>query len=85
MKRTQKQINNIKNGCKHRDNTSIINAQKKRHLTAKINKLIIEKLKEEKNIESCTQWASKLETITTNELLKELLKEIKGSCEINGT
>jgi len=79
MKRTQKQINNIKNGCKHRDNISIINAQKKRHSINKINKLIIQALREEKNIDVCKNWIDKLEIITTNIALNELLKEIEAN------
>jgi len=50
MKRTQKQVNNIKNGCLSRDNDAIINAQKKRHLINKINKQIIQAIKNEKTL-----------------------------------
>ena len=78
MKRTQKQVNNIKNGCLSRDNDAIINAQKKRHLINKINKQIIQAIKNEKNIDDCRTWVDKLETIQTNIALKELLKEIES-------
>lgn len=76
MKRTRKQIKNIKNGCVHRDNTAIIDAQKRRHLKARINKLIIKALSEEKNIDTCKNWIDKVERIQTEIALKLLLEEI---------
>jgi len=44
MKRTQKQINNIKKGCQNGDKQAIINAQKRRHLKAKLNQKAINEI-----------------------------------------
>jgi len=45
VKRTTKQRNNIKQGCLNGNKQAIITAQKKRHLKARINKLIIQAIK----------------------------------------
>jgi len=44
MKRTQKQINNIKKGCQNGDKQAIRNAQKRRHLKAKLNQKAINEI-----------------------------------------
>ena len=54
MKRTQKQINNIKKGCLNGDKQAIRNAQKRRHLKAKLNQEIISNIQKElKKLEQC--------------------------------
>ena len=81
MKRTTKQVNNIKKGCEQRDNSHLIEAQKKRHLKAKINERIITALKRDKHLDNCKNWAYKLELITTTISLRVLLEEIENELE----
>ena len=57
MKRTQKQINNIKKGCLNGDKQAIINAQKKRHLKAKLNQKAINEIQTIlTNLKEETKW-----------------------------
>lgn len=78
MKRTKKQVENIKNGCKKRNKDLIINAQKKRHLKVKINQAILEKIKKSVGIEKAKDWVERLETLTEQASLEQLLKEIQN-------
>ena len=77
VKRTTKQRNNIKKGCAKCDKTLIINAQKRRHLKARINKLIIQAIKKQTNMTNWKEWINKVETITDNIALTELQKQIE--------
>jgi hypothetical protein len=81
MKRTEKQINNIKNGCIYRDNSTIIQAQKRRHLKAKINKLILRAIMKEKNMDTCKDWINKVESIQSTIALELLIDEINYELE----
>jgi len=73
-----KQKQNVKEGCKKRNPKSIINAQKKRHLKAKINDLIIKQIKNTKNLEHIKNWVQELETITEITALNALYEEIQN-------
>jgi hypothetical protein len=74
--RTKIQVKRIKTGCKKRDKTLIINAQKKRHLKIKINQAILNKLKTMKNIETAQNWIQQVENATSEVVLQKLLAEI---------
>jgi len=77
VKRTTKQRNNIKKGCANGNKQAIITAQKKRHLKARINKLIIQAIKKQTNMANWKEWINKVETITDNIALTELQKQIE--------
>ena len=77
VKRTTKQRNNIKQGCLNGNKQAIITAQKKRHLKARINKLIIQAIKKQTNMTNWKEWINKVETITDNIALTELQKQIE--------
>ena len=81
VKRTTKQRNNIKKGCANGNKDAIIIAQKKRHLKARINKLIIQAIKKQTNMANWEEWINKVETITDTIALNELQNEIER--EIN--
>ena len=77
VKRTLKQRNNIKQGCANGNKQAIITAQKRRHLKARINKLIIQAIKKQTNMANWKEWINKVETITDNIALTELQKQIE--------
>ena len=62
MKRTRKQIINIKKGCAKANKQLIVTAQKKRHLRAKINQLIISKANES-NTKQTLKYIERLNNI----------------------
>ena len=77
LKRTTKQRNKIKKGCANGNKQAIRTAQKKRHLKARINKLIIQAIKKQTNMANWKEWINKVETITDNVALTELQKQIE--------
>lgn len=76
MKRTTKQINNIKKGCAKANKTLIVTAQKKRHLKARINQLIIRQANQS-NIKTTLETIQRLNQATTTTKLKKLLSELE--------
>ena len=79
VKRTTKQRNNIKKGCANGNKQAIITAQKQRHIKDKINKLLIQTIRKDKQFDKCMDWIYKLEEATTTLSLNELLKEIESN------
>jgi len=82
VKRTSKQVENIINGCKNGNKKAIITAQKKRHLKAKINELIIAAMVKKQNPKTYTAWIEKLAELNTTISLKILLKEIEQETKV---